>query len=175
MHRNFTANVALNTGYWLDEALAMVPEGSRLPEDFHVELITNFFTHFTHMLQVGKHDFLHGRTAVKEEILSIVVGDVEAGFKTPNGMHIPGELEMDEMEVVVRITSWLYDDLLSAVDWRCLDPTASFEFMRLAGSDVIFTYHSQRHPYASPGPRQLSLIHRAQDSYNDIAPPRRWA
>jgi hypothetical protein len=175
MHRNFTATVALNTGCWLDETLAMVPEGSRLPEDFHLELLASFFTHFTSMLRTGKHDFLHGRHAVKEELLYVIVADVEAGFKTPSGMHIPGEIEPDEMEIVVRIMSWMYDDLMSAVDYRCLDCTATFEFTRLAGSDVLFSYHSERHPYAFPGPRQLSLIHRSQELYHDIAPPRRWA
>lgn len=174
MHRDFTATVALNTGHWLDETLAMVPEGSRLPEDFHLELFAAFFNHFTSMLRRGKHDFLHGRMEVKEELLCVIVADVEAGFKTPNGMVIPGEIEPSEMEIVVRLMSYLYDDLLTCVDHRCMDCTATFEFARLAGSDVLFTYHSQRHPFASPGPRQLSLIHRAQEMTHDLNPPRKW-
>jgi hypothetical protein len=175
MRRDFNATVVLNTGYWLDETLALIPEGSRLPDDFHLELFASFFNHLNTMLRSGKHDFLNGRLSVKEELLCVLVADVETGFRTPNGLIAPGEIEPNEMEIIVHLMSYLYDELLSSVDHRCLDCTATFEFLRLAGSDVIFTYHSQRHPFASPGSRQLAIIHRAQEMTHDLTPPRRWA
>jgi hypothetical protein len=175
MRRDFNATAVLNTGHWLDDTLALIPEKSRLPEDFHLELLASFFHHFNTLLRAGKHDFLHGRLVVKETLLCSIVADVESGFRTPNGLIAPGEIEPDELEIIVRIMSYLYDDLLSSVDHRCMDCTATFEFLRLVGSDLLFTYHSQRHPFACPGARQLSMIHRAQEMTDDLTPPRRWA
>jgi len=168
--------IAIPTGYWLDVIVADIKKIPHLPSHFHMDVIRIFFNNFNQILHRGRHDFLEGRRGVKEELIAMCVADLEGSYISRAGHPQPIEFELPELEIVVLMTCYLYDDFLMAVDNACLDSSAEIEFMRLAGYDILFRYQSYRHPFQGPEMKQLGVIRRAatEDMTDDLEPVRRW-
>lgn len=175
MHTYHT-NIMLNTSHWLGKQIADIKRMKALDPHFHMEVIRAFFPSFNDLLHRGRHDFLLDRREVKDCLLATLIADLEGGYVNPDGLPMPREFEPKELEIVVHICCYLYDDLLLAIDHHCLDASADLEFLRMAGHDLLFRYRSTRHPYQSPGPKQLGIMRRIdpEDIDNDLIPIRQW-
>lgn len=141
-----------------------------------MDIIHSFFNNINTLLHRGRYNFLDGRREVKEELITMAVADLEGGYVSRSGNLQPIEFEAAELEIVVMMTCYLYDDLLMAISNDCLDPSAEIEFLRLAGYDILFRYQSYRHPFQGPDKKQIGVIRHvtAEDGTDDIEPVRKW-
>jgi hypothetical protein len=174
--QDYRSNVMLNTSYWLAPKIEEIRRLESLGPHFHMDVIKAFFPIFNDLLNRSRQDFLYDRLAVKECIIATMVADLEGGYVSPEGLPMPREFEPKEIDIIVHLVCFLYDDLLMAIDHRCLDSTAELEFLRLAGHDILFRFRSHHHPFQSPGPKQLGIMRRVdpEDIDNDLVPIRHW-
>lgn len=162
------STMILNTSPWAMPVFHKLRHLEGHSNHFAQDVIITFFGVINQLIQ-DRHVDLTNRADAVEFIVAIVVSELEGSYDEPR------EYEGEEMDAIIEVVSYLYDDLLTSVHGACFTADARFDYTRLVGHDVVCNYSSHRHALALPPPAQVASVYRTRNAYDDDSDlPRFW-
>ena len=151
-HMPSAVTLLLNTDYWLSRWIGEVWKLPRPVLRFATDAVESFFICLNQIFSQGRLRALEDRREIKEEIVSLMVADLEGLGPGPK------EFSVEEVDLLVKLTCFLYDDFLTAVDADCLCQGIALHFKRFVGDDLLICYQHDHRTFRAASPKQRSLL-----------------
>lgn len=140
----------LNTEQWFNPIRQLLKRSVEVTPEYTVNL---FFERFNRVLEDQMFRPLDDRQDVIEALIATFVPDLEASHS------YPVEFQTDTIDLLVQLVCFLYDDILTSIDTRCLEsPGAQLDFRGFIGGSIMVVYSNYNRPHALPSWHQLSAV-----------------